>query len=83
MKSLIILALSSFQLLRILKPTLLENLPHSTWFATSIGLLAGITTMLANAAGPIATLYLLAVSIPKLQFAGTCAWLTAFRPCSG
>lgn len=77
----IILALSSFQLLRILKPTLLENLPHSTWFATSIGLLAGITTMLANAAGPIATLYLLAVSIPKLQFAGTCACLFLIINC--
>ena len=37
------------------------------------GLLAGITTMLANAAGPIATLYLLACRLPKLEFVGTAA----------
>ncbi len=37
------------------------------------GLLAGFTTMLANAAGPIATLYLLACRLPKLQFVGTAA----------
>jgi uncharacterized protein len=37
------------------------------------GLLAGVTTMLANAAGPIATLYLLACRLPKLEFVGTAA----------
>jgi uncharacterized membrane protein YfcA len=38
------------------------------------GLLTGITTMLANAAGPVATLYLLACRLPKLEFVGTGAW---------
>ncbi len=38
------------------------------------GLAAGVTTMLANAAGPITTLYLLACRLPKMEFVGTGAW---------
>ena len=38
------------------------------------GIGAGITTMLANAAGPIMTLYFLAVALPKLEFVATAAW---------
>ncbi len=38
-------------------------------------MLAGFSTMLANAAGPIVALYLVAVSMPKLELAGTTAWL--------
>jgi uncharacterized membrane protein YfcA len=37
--------------------------------------MAGITTMLANAAGPVIALYLLAVALPKLELVGTSAWL--------
>jgi uncharacterized membrane protein YfcA len=40
-----------------------------------MGLLAGVTTMLANAAGPIFGLYALSVSLPKFQIVGTSAWL--------
>ena len=39
------------------------------------GLLGGIATMLANAAGPVAQLYLLAMALPKYTFIGTAAWL--------
>ena len=39
------------------------------------GLLGGIATMLANAAGPVAQLYLLAMALPKYAFIGTAAWL--------
>jgi hypothetical protein len=39
-----------------------------------LGLLAGMTTMLANAGGPVMTLYLLAMRLPKLQFTATAAW---------
>jgi uncharacterized membrane protein YfcA len=39
-----------------------------------MGFFAGITTMLANAAGPILALYLLACRLPKMQFVGTAAW---------
>jgi uncharacterized membrane protein YfcA len=39
------------------------------------GLLGGIATMLANAAGPVAQLSLLAMALPKYAFIGTAAWL--------
>lgn len=39
-----------------------------------VGLLVGISTMIANAAGPISTLYLLASKLPKYEFVGTGAW---------
>lgn len=38
-----------------------------------LGLGAGFTTLVANAAGPLMTLYLLAQRLPKLQFVGTAA----------
>jgi len=39
------------------------------------GSLGGVATMLANAAGPIAQLYLLVMGLPKYSFIGTSAWL--------
>ena len=39
------------------------------------GLLGGVATMLANAAGPVAHLYLLSMALPKYAFIGTSAWL--------
>lgn len=42
------------------------------------GIMAGFTTMVANAAGPIMTLYLLALKLPKLVFMGTTAWFFLF-----
>ena len=71
----IILTLTAIQLWRTWKPTVFEKLPHSRWFAWTLGLLAGVTTMLANAAGPVVALYLLAVALPKLELVGTGAWL--------
>jgi uncharacterized protein len=50
------------------------RLPHTLWFAALTGILAGFTTMVANAAGPVMILYLLAVGLPKLEFIGTGAW---------
>lgn len=38
------------------------------------GVAAGFTTMVANAAGPVMALYLLAARIDKLRFVGTNAW---------
>lgn len=40
-----------------------------------LGLIGGVATMLANAAGPVAQLYLLAMALPKYAFIGTSAWL--------
>ena len=39
------------------------------------GSIGGVATMLANAAGPIAQLYLLVMGLPKYVFIGTSAWL--------
>lgn len=71
----VILTLTALQLLRLSKPQLFDRVPHQLWFAWTMGLAAGVTTMLANAAGPIAALYLLAVSLPKFELVGTSAWL--------
>ncbi|MHC4572586.1 MAG: sulfite exporter TauE/SafE family protein [Planctomycetota bacterium] len=48
--------------------------PTQWWFAAVMGLLAGVTTMMANAAGPIMVIYLLAMRLPKVEFVGTGAW---------
>jgi uncharacterized protein len=53
---------------------LAQAMPHTWWFAALTGVLAGFTTMVANAAGPVMILYLLAVGLPKLAFIGTGAW---------
>ena len=53
---------------------LTDMLPHTWWFAALTGMLAGFTTMVANAAGPVMVLYLLAIGLPKLAFIGTAAW---------
>ncbi len=50
-------------------------LPRTHLFFWIMGLLVGTTTMLANAAGPIATVYLLALGLTKDQFVHTMAWL--------
>lgn len=49
-------------------------IPTQWWFAAALGFIAGFTTMMANAAGPIMVIYLLAMRLPKLEFVGTSAW---------
>jgi uncharacterized protein len=51
-----------------------SRLPHHALFAAVMGFLAGLTTQLANAAGPIMVIYLLAMKLPKYEFIGTSAW---------
>ena len=46
---------------------------HGVWFAPTIGVLAGFTTLVANAAGPLMAVYLLAMRLPKMAFVGTAA----------
>jgi len=43
------------------------------WFAPAIGIFAGFTTLIANAAGPLAVIYFLAMRLPKMEFIGTSA----------
>ena len=46
---------------------------HGMWFAPMIGVLAGFTTLVANAAGPLMVIYLLAMRLPKMEYVGTAA----------
>jgi len=46
---------------------------HGAWFAPTIGVLAGFTTLVANAAGPLMAIYLLAMRLPKMEYVGTAA----------
>ena len=48
--------------------------PTQLWFAVVLGFMAGVTTMMANAAGPVMIIYLLAMRLPKVEFVGTSAW---------
>ncbi len=69
-----ILTLTALQVVRLYKPQWFGRVPHSQSFAWTIGLIAGGATMLANAAGPIFTIYCLAVALPKFELVGTSAW---------
>ena len=44
---------------------------HGAWFPPTIGVLAGFTTLVANAAGPLMAVYMLAMRLPKMDFVGT------------
>lgn len=70
----ITLLLSILQFVRMYRPDWTGNVPHSRWFAWTMGILAGAATMLANAAGPVFAIYLIAVGLPKMAFVGTSAW---------
>lgn len=59
-------------------PRIDAHLPHSPVFAWTSGLLAGTATMVANAAGPIVSIYLLVLALPKHAFVHTMAWLFLF-----
>jgi len=48
-----------------------EVAEHAVWFAPMAGFLAGFTTQVANAAGPVMIIYLLAMRLPKWEFLGT------------
>ena len=68
------LTLSILQFVRMYRPDWFGNVPHARWFAWTMGILAGAATMLANAAGPVFAIYLIAVGLPKMEFVGTSAW---------
>jgi uncharacterized protein len=46
---------------------------HGAWFAPTLGVLAGFTTLVSNAAGPLMAIYLLAMRLPKMEYVGTAA----------
>jgi uncharacterized membrane protein YfcA len=51
-----------------------EESEHWHWaLAAALGVTAGFITLVANAAGPLMALYLVAMRLPKMQFVGTAA----------
>lgn len=44
------------------------------WVPRLFGLVGGVATMIGNAAGPIMSVYLLSMKLPKQNFVGTAAW---------
>lgn len=51
-----------------------SNVPDNVFFRGFVGVMGGFATMIANAAGPIAAFYFLAMRLPKYAFIGTTAW---------
>jgi uncharacterized membrane protein YfcA len=48
--------------------------PSGWWFSAIFGILGGFSTMIGNAAGPIMSVFLLSMRLPKTSFVGTTAW---------
>ena len=53
----------------------IKSVPTHWVFSSSIGTMAGITTMVGNLAGAFSNIYFLAMRLPKNHFIGTAAWL--------
>ncbi len=52
-----------------------KKVPTHWAFAGSMGIMAGITTMIGNLAGAFSNIFFLAMRLPKNEFIGTAAWL--------
>lgn len=52
-----------------------KTVPKHWTFASTIGVVAGFTTMVGNLAGAFSNIYFLAMRLPKNHFIGTAAWL--------
>ena len=48
--------------------------PSNWWFSAIFGIAGGFSTMVGNAAGPIMSVFLLSMRLPKNSFVGTSAW---------
>jgi uncharacterized membrane protein YfcA len=70
----IILALSALSFWRRRRTTGRDaEAPLHGAVAIGVGVLAGFVTLIANAAGPLMAIYLLAMRLPKMQYVGTAA----------
>ncbi len=54
-----------------------KSIPHKWWFSAVFGLAGGFSTMIGNAAGPVMSVYLISMDMPKTVFVGTGAWFFA------
>jgi uncharacterized protein len=68
----IVLGLAALHIFRRLRSAGREE-GHGIWFTPVIGILAGFTTIVANASGPLVVIYLLAMGLPKMEYMGTAA----------
>jgi uncharacterized membrane protein YfcA len=50
------------------------TIPDFWWFSALLGLAGGFSTMVGNAAGPVMSMYLLSMRLPKNKYIGTAAW---------
>lgn len=71
----IILLMLALQLVREFRKSFLEHLPDSRLFRWVSCMMIGISTMLANAAGPVYSIYALVHKMPKMEFLGVGARL--------
>ncbi|MEL6916141.1 MAG: sulfite exporter TauE/SafE family protein [Bacteroidota bacterium] len=55
-----------------------KTVPTHWAFASFMGIMAGITTMIGNLAGAFSNIFFLAMRLPKNEFIGTAAWLFLF-----
>lgn len=70
----IVLGLSAIQWLRSQRESWFARWPHNPVFSNTMGLGCGVTSLLANGSGPVATLYFVVGGLPKMEFVGTGAW---------
>lgn len=68
----IVLVLAFLNFLRNRLP--MEKLTSGLALSAGCGTLLGITTQIANAAGPVAAIYFLAMRLPKMVYMGCSAW---------
>ncbi|GIM30473.1 anion permease [Clostridium polyendosporum] len=50
------------------------KVPKGAWFYILTGIASGFTSMIGNAAGPVLSIYLLAMGFKKNEFLGTYSW---------
>jgi uncharacterized protein len=76
--ALILLTLVAAQLVQLLTggSVHVARRPHPV-LAVMVGVVAGFTTMAANAGGPVMTLYLILAGLPVMRMIGTAAWFFA------
>ena len=72
---LVVLSLAALQIGRKMLGASFEKMAHSRLFSNAMGVMGGVSTMMANAAGPVMTIYFLSVSLLKMNFIGTVACL--------
>lgn len=69
-----VIILVSLPLMVLMERGLAKSIPQSFWFAATLGVLGGFTSMIGNLAGSVMALYLLSMNFNKNEYIGTTAW---------